>query len=142
MNSPAATTAMRFLTPRGETPFSIPDEWWEFVVINDLPFNHPHFYLYDGEKFADAEILRLWDIEPPRRTPDVQEFTKDKLVPVLHAFFSPEYSLGPIEVTRLRNAAKSPYKFRLARGFHRYYASVAIGYAMIPAMVGTEPRSP
>jgi hypothetical protein len=128
---------MRFLTPRGETPFSIPDEWWEFVVMNDLPFNHPHFYLYDGEKFPDAEIIRLWDIEPPRKTPDVQEFLKYKLVPVLLAFFSPEYSLGPVEVTR---QPKSPYKYRLTRGFHRYYASVAIGYSMIPAIVRAEPK--
>ena len=131
---------MRFLTPRGETPFSIPDEWWEFVVENDLPFNHPHFYLYDSEKFPDAEIVRLWDIEPPRKSPDVQEFLKHKLAPVLLAFFSPEYSLGPVDVTRLQRSPESPYRYRLTRGFHRYYASVAIGYSMIPAIVRAEPK--
>jgi hypothetical protein len=132
---------MRFLTPRGETPFSIPDEWWEFVVMNELPFNHPHFYLYDAEKFAAAEIVRLWDIEPPRRTPEVQEFTKPKLLPVLHAFFSPAYSLGPVDLTRLPKASRSSYKYRLTRGFHRYYASVAVGYSMIPAIVHAKPAT-
>lgn len=140
--APATTVPMRFLTPRSDTPFSIPDDWWEFVVMNDLPLNHPHFYPYDREKFSSAEIVRLWDVEPPRRNPDVQEFTRRKLLPVLHAFYSPEYSLGPVELVRLPRAPATPYRFRLTRGFHRYYASVAIGYSMIPATVRNGPEAP
>lgn len=124
---------MRFLTPRGECAFNIPDEWWEFVVLNDLPFNHPHFFNYDGDSFPNAEIIALAHIEPPRRSPGDEEFKKYKLVPVMLAFWSPEHLLAPINVKR---SSHPHYKYQLTRGFHRYYASVAIGYSMIPAMVG------
>jgi len=123
---------MRFTTPRGEVAFEIPDEWWEFVVVNDLPFNHPHFFLYDKAAYPDAAIVQVANIEPPRRSAGVEAFKKYKLVPVLLAFWSPEYSLAPIN---LKPSSNRKYKFQLVSGFHRYYAAIAVGYSMIPALV-------
>ena len=123
---------MRFHTPHRDVTFEIPDGWWEFVVVNDLPFNHPHFYAYDRESFPEAEIISLAALEPPRRSPGVESFKKYKLVPVMLAFWSPEYSLAPIHAKRSDNP---DYKYQVTSGFHRFYASVAVGYAMIPAIV-------
>ncbi len=85
--------------------------------------------------YPTAEIIRLAYIEPPRRTPGVEGFKKYKLVPVMLAFWSPEYSLAPINAKRSDNP---DYKYQVTSGFHRFYASVAVGYAMIPAIVSKD----
>lgn len=58
--------------------------------------------------------------------------TKYKLVPVLMAFQSPECYLPPVELEAL---AGEPYRFRVLNGFHRFYASVVVGYASLPGFL-------
>jgi hypothetical protein len=66
------------------------------------------------------------------RNSGVPPFKKYKMVPILFALSSPECALPPVEVDALAPAA---HRFRLHNGYHRYYASVAVGYPSLPVVI-------
>jgi len=76
-------------------------------------------------------MVAMSDVEPPRRDPGIEPFKKYKLVPILFAFRSPECALPPICVQSLPTS-RSGYRYRVQNGFHRYYASAAVGFPMVP----------
>lgn len=123
---------MHFQTPRGERTFEIPDEWWQFAEMDGFSRNGARFFAYDGESFANAEAVPIADVEPPQRSPEVELFRKHKLVPLLMAFASPEGMLPPVQVQRI---SASRYRFKLLNGAHRYFASVAVGFPLLPVVV-------
>jgi hypothetical protein len=53
------------------------------------------------------------------------------MCPVLFAFQSPECALPPVVLEPLPD--DGDYRYRLLNGFHRFYASVHVGYTYIPA---------
>ena len=118
---------MLFQVPGSAVSFEIPDDWWEFC---DMPSFKPRsdYYPYDASA-GSVELLDLREVEPPRRDAGIAPFKKYKLVPVLLAFLSPECALPPIK------ASKTASGYALRNGFHRFYASVAVGYKAIPAVV-------
>lgn len=77
--------------------------------------------------------MTIEDIQPPRRNPSMEPFRKYKLVPVLLAFISPECALPPVAVEPLPKG--SGFRYRVTNGFHRFYASRAVGYSCIPAVI-------
>lgn len=92
------------------------------------------FYYYGGQPDSDlAEVVDLSSVEPPTRHVGVPLFRKYKLLPVLFAFASPECSLPPVKVTLLPTSRA--YRFRVANGLHRYYASAAVGYSRLPVVI-------
>jgi ParB-like chromosome segregation protein Spo0J len=50
----------------------------------------------------------------------------------LLAFVSPECALPPVEVIR---AFSGRYDLKIINGYHRYYASVAVGYTKLPVVI-------
>ena len=125
---------MRFETPRGDHVFEIDDDWWQFAEMDQFsPIQGDGYFPYNTDSGANVDVLRISDIQPPERATGLATFKKYKLVPVLLAFRSPECSLPPVCVAR--NGVGSPYAYSLANGLHRYYASVAVGYTSIPALV-------
>jgi hypothetical protein len=117
---------VRFTRPAGGT-FEIPDEWWRFADMNTFSLDGARCFPVDPARVDD--LVPVVDIEPPERDPGVAPFKKAKMVPILMAFVSSN-ALPPIEVCRLGVAA--PYRYRLYDGYHRFYASVAVGYPMVP----------
>jgi hypothetical protein len=131
---------MRFETPRRDLAFEIDDDWWLFAEMDQFSLNDGGGYFpYKAACDANVEIVLIADIQPPERAPGVASFKKYKLVPVLLAFRSPECSLPPVSVAK--NSEGSPYPYRLTNGFHRYFASAAVGYTSIPALIH-EPSVP
>jgi hypothetical protein len=121
---------MLFKTPRHDRSFDIPDEWWQFAVD---PSWNPGGTLYPWCASAtNVQRLLLVDVEPPERDPGIALFKKYKLIPVLMAFQSPECALPPIEV---ENVSGSAFPYRVMNGLHRFYASVAVGYTYVPAVL-------
>lgn len=108
----------------------IPDEWWKFSEMDTFsPVGT--FYLYspnDGVK-----IVPVAEVEPPQRNVGVTPLKKSRLVPILMAFVSKVNAVPPIDVSA--SAAGSRYKYRVANGYHRYYASIAAGYRDIPVVI-------
>ena len=79
----------------------------------------------------EVQIVPIGRVEPPTRAIGVGGFRKYKLVPVLMALQSPECALPPVHV----EPASGSFSYRVTNGFHRYYASVAVGYAQLPVVV-------
>jgi len=121
---------MIFTTPLGDLKFEIPDEWWLFVFDEPsvaMSLKGRPFYPYPWQE-EDVEVVDIRSVEPPTRAPGQLNFKKYKLVPTLFAFTSPECSLPAIEVS----PASGRYAYQVMNGFHRFYASVAVGYTGIP----------
>ena len=53
------------------------------------------------------------------------------MLPILIAFVSHQ-SLPPIKID---SPLQGPLPYRIRDGFHRYYASVAVGFRMIPVII-------
>lgn len=121
---------MRFERPNG-IPFEIQDEWWVFAEMDCFTRNGDAYPHASGCK--EVQIVPLVDIEPPTRAHGVPPFKKYKLVPILLAFSSPECALPPVEVCTA--APSGPYRFKVFNGYHRYYASIAVGYTALPVFV-------
>jgi hypothetical protein len=123
---------MKFKTPKTGVEFEIPDEWWEFSEMNKFELNGGRFYLY-STCFENVEAVDISEIEPPTRNKEIPPFKKYKLVPVFMAFMSQENSLPPVEVILNKNAEQ--YKYKVKNGYHRYYASVAVGFPLLPIVI-------
>ncbi len=130
---------MKFRTPRGDVEFAIDDRWWQFAEM-DAFLNRrigDYFPIPVGSA-KSACVVEAFDVEPPARSAGVDSLKKYKLVPLLCALQSPECALPPISVAR--NSAGAPYAYRVTNGFHRFYASVAVGYPKIPVVI--DPNAP
>ena len=124
---------MKFRTPASAIEFDIPDEWWTFAEMSAFSPGGGGYYPYPFQLANSVEVVRLADVEPPRRNDGVPPFKKYKLVPILLAFGSPECALPPVEVEPMPNDGGT--KYRVVNGYHRYYASVAAGYTKIPVTI-------
>lgn len=122
---------MKKLIPGTDIEFEIPQDWWLLCDMNTWNVEDYKYYPHNGSlretKFAD-----IAHIEPPTRNNGIALFTKYKLVPILLAFTSPDCALPPVEV---RAYSSGPYKYTVVDGYHRYYASLAVGYPMLPVVV-------
>jgi hypothetical protein len=122
---------MQFRTPAGMS-FEIPDEWWACADMNKFSKGENQSYsCWPGSQKVD--IVPLAEIEPPQRGDGIPPFKKYKLVPILFGFQSPESPLPPVEV--LRQEPPTQYRFKVFNGYHRYYASIAVGYLSLPVFV-------
>jgi hypothetical protein len=114
--------------------YEIPDSWWKFC---DLDKWKPttEFYLARELNDHDVRVIPLAEIQPMTRDlGNGSPFRKYKLVPILLRFQSPTESwLPPIEVEPITGA--EPYKYKLTNGFHRFVASVLVGYRSIPTRI-------
>jgi len=122
---------MKFKTPRTGIEFEIPSEWWLFSEADKLNLTNSRFYPYPISS-ENTEVVDITEIEPPTRNNGIPAFKKYKLVPVLMAFTSPECELPPVHVVK---HSTGEYKYTVANGYHRYYASIAVGYSMLPVLV-------
>lgn len=127
---------MRFQTPRRDIEFTIADGWWAFSEMETFDTGPSSYYPYTPSA-KGVQIIELSEIEPPQRDVGIPPFKKYKLVPLLLAFQSPECELPPIEVCE---GHESGYRYRVTNGYHRYYASVAVGYTSLPVIVRAEVR--
>ena len=122
---------MLFVVPGAELGFEIPDAWWDFCEMRS--WRRPsEFFPFAPDEDDSVQIVELSAIEPPVRGPGVAMFKKYKLVPVLLAFQSPECQLPPVVLSKPQSGSD---RLTLRNGFHRFYASAAVGYTRIPARV-------
>jgi len=123
---------MKFTTQTKGKGFEIPDDWWEFSEMNEFELNGGGFYPY-SLSVQDVKIINIDVIEPPARNKNIISFKKYKLIPVLLGFKSPECALPPVEAQILNTS--NTYKYKIINGYHRFYASVAVGYKKLPIII-------
>jgi len=122
---------MQFRTPTGVS-FEIPDEWWVCADMGSFSKGANTSYpCWPGSQ--NVQIVSLVEVEPPTRSAGVPPFKKCKLIPVLFGFQSPESPLPPVPV--LLNGTPGQYRYKVYDGYHRYYASAAVGYESLPVVV-------
>jgi hypothetical protein len=77
----------------------------------------------------------LDDIDPPHRAPgrdfDHGGFHRDRLIRILRGFTTGD-KIPPVTVHEL---SSGPYRLGVREGFHRFYASAAVGYPCLPVIV-------
>jgi len=123
---------MKFKTPRG-FEFEIPDDWWACADMKE--FVRGDCMQYPCNATGRVEIVSIADIEPPTRSQGIPFFKKYKLVPILLAFHSPECALPPVTVQKPNALAETRFRYKVHNGFHRYYASIAVGFTSLPVIV-------
>ena len=122
---------MKKSIPGTDIEFEIPQDWWLLCDMNTWNVSDYKYYPHNGS-LRETKIADITHIEPPTRNSEIPLFEKYKLVPILLAFTSPECALPPVEVS-VSNSG--PYKYTVTSGYHRYYASLAVGYPMLPVVV-------
>jgi hypothetical protein len=120
---------MKFKTSSG-IEFEIADEWWNFAEMNNFSRDERTSYAYHGS--SEIREVAIADIRPPTRNPGVEDFKKCRMVPILLAFRCVD-ALPPVEIQPLKTS--SSYRFSVYNGFHRYYASIAAGFTVLPVII-------
>ncbi len=99
----------------------MPDEWLlEAGIQAFIPTAES--YKPQGERFA---IVPLSSIRPLKRA---KGFEEPRMIRILKAFKNYD-CIPPVEVVRI---SESTYSYSLYDGYHRYWASIAVGFTKIP----------
>jgi hypothetical protein len=126
---------MRFAYPRFPAEFEIPDEWWVAAGMDGFNRLSECFRSTDG-----AVLVSLTDVEPPSRLQecrlDFRGFDKERLVSILRGIATGA-EIAPVPLRELPRDEffRIPYDYQLLDGYHRFHASVAVGFKFLPALV-------
>ena len=126
---------MRFRFPLLPAEFEIPDSWWAEAGMTAFRANERGY-----QSSAEAALVLLRTVEPPLRNPGVlldwQGFDRERMIRVLSAMATGA-EMPPVPVVALLPAADpaGPFTWRVCDGFHRFYASVAAGFEMLPVEI-------
>jgi hypothetical protein len=122
---------MKFCVPSSSKVFTIPDDWWQFC---DCPSfrRKTDFYMYPPQVDSDVTVVPIDDVQPPERDAGTEQFKKGRLVSVLFGLQSQNGMVPPVEVDEVPAQCAGRYKYRVRNGFHRFYASVALGFPQLP----------
>ncbi|SAL67242.1 hypothetical protein AWB69_07688 [Caballeronia udeis] len=125
---------MRFRFPLLPAEFEIPDSWWADAGMAAFCPGAPSYRCT-----LDAIVVPLREIEPPFRNPEVMldwcGFDRSRMIRVLSAMATGA-EMPPDRVVALPSAddPAAPFAYRVCDGFHRFYASIAAGFEMLPVV--------
>jgi hypothetical protein len=126
---------MRFRFPLLPAEFEIPDSWWADAGMTAFC---PGAQSYRST--PNAIVVPLREIEPPFRNPDgVRDwngFDRSRMIRVL-GWMATGAEIEPVPVVALPPAddPAAPFAYCVCNGFHRFYASVAAGFEMLPVVI-------
>jgi hypothetical protein len=125
---------MRFSFPRFPGEFEIPNEWWEEAGMRNFLRKGPTFL-----SSANAVAIPLTEIEPPMRLPgyakDWQGFDRVRLVRLLRGFTEGAViDAVPLRAFPQYDVQSPPFRYYVLDGYHRFYASVAVGFDHLPSL--------
>jgi hypothetical protein len=128
---------MRFRFPLLPAEFEIPDAWWSDAGMTAFGPGAPS---YRCTPHPNVIAVLLREIEPPFRNPGVlrdwQGFDRARMIRVLGGMATGA-EMPPVPVVALPPAddPAAPFAWRVCDGFHRFYASVAAGFEMLPVVI-------
>ena len=111
----------------------MPTEWW--IEAGMDRFNRGEDLSYSGRAQLTSKLYPLITIEPPQMGQRLLRgyggFTQDRMVSVLQDT-ALRREIWPIEIIE---DASGAYRYRLYNGAHRFHASIAAGFSLIPAIL-------
>ena len=122
---------MRFQLPHEALAFEIPDEWLQTANVLSFKPAESAFTASSDSEFPTQRV-RLADVKAPERDVGVAWFQRERMVSILRAFASGQV-LPPLKVDEPPTQGR--FRFRVREGFHRYYASAAVGFPELPVAV-------
>jgi hypothetical protein len=128
-------TLMRFSFPLLPAEFELPDSWWADAGMAAFCLGAPSY-----RSSPDALAVPLREVEPPSRNPEVmcdwRGFDRARMIRVLGGMATGA-EMPPVSVVALPPAddPAAPFAWRVCDGFHRFYASVAAGFEMLPVVI-------
>jgi hypothetical protein len=126
---------MHYAMPHYPCEFEIPDEW--LAEAGAVGFE-PAMRAYRSS--VQAVLVPLTDIEPPYRVvrigKDWRGFDRPRFISVLKGIVAAA-EIEPVPLLELPVFEFGPttYRFRVRNGFHRFYATVALGFECLAATV-------
>jgi hypothetical protein len=128
---------MEFQTGSG-VPFEIPTDWWERAGMPRFVRSIPHYAFTDTGR---VRIVPIAEISPLTRSRNLPGYSRDgfderRMVSVLDAF-----RIGaPLPPVEVNECATGSFRYALYDGMHRFYASIAAGYLLLPVIVTMNPQ--
>ena len=110
--------------------FEIADAWLEEAGVIDFDNTQADAGFTSDES---ATTVAMSDIDTPKRNPGIELFKHDRLVRILQGIKLGD-KIPPVEIC-YADDKDSEYTYVLKNGFHRFYASVALGFVVIPAVI-------
>ena len=126
---------MRFHFPLLPAEFEIPDSWWIEAGMAAFRASAPGY-----RSSPEAALVLLRTVEPPFRNPGVlrdwRGFDRARMIRVLGGIAG-DAEMPPVPVVALlpTDDPAGPFAWRVCDGFHRFYASVAAGFEMLPVVI-------
>jgi len=120
------------------TDFEIPDGWWSDAGMTDFKPTGIAYRSGPHQAHTDYEVMivPIAEIKPIHRSPGVTldhaGFNRDRMTKILRGLRDGD-QIEPVQVSTLD---AGPYKFQIYDGFHRFHASVAVGFTALPVIIG------
>jgi len=120
---------MQFQHPIEGFEFEIPDTWWHAAGAHAFT---PRRLAYraSSDPAWPTTVVPLAEVTAPRRDKGVVGLHEDRTISILRAFVQ-DTELPPLESHRPPQATK----LAVLDGFHRYFASIAVGFTQLPLSV-------
>jgi hypothetical protein len=120
---------LNFNLPRGDQ-FKLPAEWWNEAGMKTFQRQSPSYPFQRSPKIL---LVRIDSIEPLSLKHRLdQVLRRPSLVSIFRRIASGSV-MPPIQLDEL--PPNGEYAYRIHRGAHRFYASVAAGFTHIPAVI-------
>ena len=125
---------MKFVLDGSRIEFEIPDKWlaeagvYQYQRITDAYTAEPE----EEYRSCPMVLLAIADIAPPVRQSGIESFKRDRMIKVLRGLVAGDV-IPAIAVHEPR--LPSQYHYAVRDGFHRFYASAALGFSKITASV-------
>jgi len=118
----------------GGKHFEIPGEWLTAAGIPDSWT--PGRRCFSVQTAVKHDILPIDEIVPPERKAALQGFAsnglnRERMISVLQALHQ-DMALPPVQVREITADGGEARQFEVYDGFHRFYASVAVGFSHLP----------
>lgn len=105
-------------------------------IADELKFANGKKIMHEFYQHTETEnslLIPISELQQPKREGNRTWFrSKENIINIL-TFMISEQPLPPIEV--FSKGRKIVDKYSIRDGFHRYYASAAIGFTLIPIMI-------
>lgn len=115
----------------GIDPFEIPDNWLTSTGADKFS---PNLFAYRSSHDPNwpTIVVPVQSVIPPKRNTGIPNFDKTRMISLLDAIVR-QTEVPPLEVCERDAGLKAP--LILLNGYHRFFASVALGFSMLPVSV-------